>query len=94
MVIGLLTVDPQIPASGSLKDKRQVVRSLVAHLRREHNISVAEVDHLDSWQLCTLAAVCVSGQATHAQQVLQQVAGYIDSQSAEYIVLDVRTELL
>jgi uncharacterized protein YlxP (DUF503 family) len=94
MVIGLLTVDLQIPASGSLKDKRQVVWSLVAHLRREHNISIAEVDHLDSWQLCTLAVVCVSGEATHVQQVMQAVAEDMDRRGSEYIVLDVRTELL
>ncbi|MHB1319174.1 MAG: DUF503 domain-containing protein [Anaerolineae bacterium] len=94
MVIGLLTVELQIPASGSLKDKRQVIRSLVSRLRQEYNVSVAEVDHLDSWQLCTLAVVCVSGEGAHAQHVLQRVASFVESRAAEYLVLDVQTELL
>lgn len=94
MVIGLLTVELQIPASGSLKDKRQVIRSLVSRLRQDFNISVAEVDHLDSWQLCTLAIVCVSGEGTQAQHVLQRAAGYVESRAADYVVLDVQTELL
>lgn len=94
MVIGLLTVDLQVPASGSLKDKRQVIRSLVSRLRHEYNLSVAEVDHLDSWQLCTLAMVCVSGEGAQAQHVLQRVMGYVESHATEYLVLDVQVELL
>jgi uncharacterized protein len=94
VVIGLLTVELQIPSSGSLKDKRQVTRSLVARLRQEYNISVAEVDHLDSWQLCTLAVACVSNEATHVQQMMQRVMAYIESHAAEYVVLDYETETL
>jgi uncharacterized protein YlxP (DUF503 family) len=93
-VIGLLTIELQIPAAGSLKDKRQVVRSLVARLRQETNVSVAEVDHLDSWQLCTLAAVCVSNDVTVAQQLLQHVIGLVDARAIDYIVLDYQTEML
>ncbi|MFO7696316.1 MAG: DUF503 domain-containing protein [Anaerolineae bacterium] len=94
MVIGLLTVELQIPASGSLKDKRQVIRSLVTRLRQEYNISVAQVDHLDSWQLCALAIACVSNEGSQAQHVLQRVAGYIEARAVDYVVLDIQTELL
>ena len=94
MVIGLLTIDLQVPASESLKDKRQVIRSVVTRLRQEYNISVAEIDHLDSWQLSTLAVACVSAEAIHAQQMMQQVVSAIQGRAVEYVVLDVQTELL
>jgi uncharacterized protein len=94
VVIGLLTIELQIPGAQSLKDKRQTVRSLVARLRQEYNISVAEVDHLDSWQLCTLAVACVSSDVTYAQQLMQHAVGFVESHAAEYIVLDYETELL
>ncbi len=94
MVIGLLTVELQIPASQSLKNKRQVVRSLISRLRQEFNVSVAEVDHQDSWQLCTLAVACVSGETLQAQQLMQRVATYIEEQAVDYYVLEVQSEVL
>lgn len=94
MVIGLLTVELHIPASQSLKDKRQVTRSLVSRLRQEFNISVAEVDHQDSWQLCTLAVACVSGETSQAQQLMQRAATYIEEHAVDYYVLEVQSELI
>lgn len=94
MVIGYLTVELQIPASQSLKSKRQVTRSLISRLRQEFNVSVAEVDHQDSWQLCTLAVACVSGETSQVQQLLRRVATYIDEHAVDYYVLEVQAELI
>jgi uncharacterized protein YlxP (DUF503 family) len=49
MIIGVCTIELDIPAA-SLKDKRHIIKSVIARLRNKFNISVAEVDHLDSWQ--------------------------------------------
>ena len=50
MPIGLLTLEIYIPEAHSLKDKRQVLRSLKDRLRRKFNVAVAELDGQDSWQ--------------------------------------------
>ena len=60
-IVGLCTLELQVPASSSLKDKRRVVRSVRDRLRSKFNVSVAEVGELDSWQFATIALVCVSG---------------------------------
>lgn len=70
-VIGVLTLEIWVEASHSLKDKRQVIRSLKDRLRDKFNVSVAEIDHLDSWQNSVVAVVTVSKDKTFAEQVLQ-----------------------
>ncbi|MEN6479511.1 MAG: DUF503 domain-containing protein [Anaerolineales bacterium] len=93
MIIGVLTVELQVPGAQSLKDKRQVVQSLTAHLRRNFNLAVAQVDHLDSWQLATLGLACVSTDLAYAQGLLQQAIDYIGRQPGA-LILEYSTEYL
>jgi uncharacterized protein len=69
--IGVLTLELWVEASHSLKDKRQVVRSLKDRLREKFNVSVAEIDGLDSWQNAVVAVATVSSDRVYAEQVLQ-----------------------
>jgi uncharacterized protein YlxP (DUF503 family) len=71
--IGVLTLELRIDDSHSLKDKRQVVKSLKERLRHKFNVSVAEIDFQDLWQRALLAAVTVSADRKHAESVLQNV---------------------
>ena len=73
MYIGVARFDLFIPASGSLKDKRQVVRSVSAAVRNKFNVAVAEVDHQDLWQRTALGVSCVSESAGQCSKVLQEV---------------------
>ncbi|MDQ3453560.1 MAG: DUF503 domain-containing protein [Actinomycetota bacterium] len=56
-----------------MKAKRSVVKSLVARLRQELNCSVAEVGYQDLWQRAVLGVAVVSGTASGARKVAQQV---------------------
>ena len=78
MVVGTLTITLQVPDSTSLKDKRQVVRSLTARLRQTFNVAVAEVDHLDLWQSAVIGIACVSGDARHADEMCQKALRFVD----------------
>ncbi|MCD6518887.1 MAG: DUF503 domain-containing protein [Anaerolineae bacterium] len=93
MVVGLCTIELQIPESASLKRKRQVLRSVMARVRNEFNVSVAEVDHQDSWQLATLAVACVSSDAGYAHGLLERVVRYIERGHFDLVLLDYETEL-
>jgi hypothetical protein len=75
-VIGVLTLELHIEDAHSLKDKRHVVKSLKDRLRARFNVSVAELDHLDSWQSSVVGAVTVSKDRERAEQVLQAVESY------------------
>jgi len=71
--IGVLTIEVHLEDSHSLKDKRRVVKGLKDRLRHKFNVSIAEIDGLDSWQRAVLAAVTVSSAHDHAEKVLQAV---------------------
>ena len=75
MAIGLLTLEIHIPDSHSLKDKRQVLRSLKDRLRGRYNIAVAELDHHDSWQRAQVGIVSISNDAAYLEQSLRAVLG-------------------
>jgi uncharacterized protein YlxP (DUF503 family) len=71
--VGLLTLELQIQHAQSLKDKRQVIRSLKDRIRSRFNAAVAEVDHQDSWQRSTIAVATVSGDRQYAEEALRKI---------------------
>ena len=71
--VGVLTLELRLENSFSLKDKRQVVRSLKDRLRRKFNVAVAEIDYQELWQRAALAAVTVSSDHGYAEKLLQSV---------------------
>lgn len=74
--VGVLTLEIHVEASHSLKEKRHVIKSLKDRLRDRFNVAVAEIDHLDSWQASVVAAVTVSIDRVHAEQILTAVEGH------------------
>lgn len=77
--VGLLTVDITVTDSVTLKDKRQVVRSLLDRLAVRFNVAAAEVDRLDSRRRAQLAFSCVSNDGGHVREMLQAVLEAVDS---------------
>ena len=78
MIVGVCRVSLRLPGNGSLKGKRQVVRSLTTRLRNKFNVAVAEVADNDRWQIATIGVTCVSNDARHAQEMLDRVVSYIE----------------
>ncbi len=93
MVIGTLRVTLQVPDSASLKDKRQVVRSLTARLRNTFNVAVAEVDDQDLWQSAVIGVACISSDGRHADEMCQKVLRFVDD-FGEALVLGSHFELV
>lgn len=71
--IGVLTLELKLENSHSLKDKRQVVRSLKDRLRQKFNVAVAEIDGQETWQRSVVAVVTVSADRSYAEQLLEAV---------------------
>jgi len=67
-----------IPHATSLKDKRQVCRSLIDKTRQRFNVSVAEVDTQDIHQTLTIGVAVVSGEPAHAQRSLDEVIRFME----------------
>ena len=92
MIIGACTVELHIPGNGSLKGKRRVLKSVIARLGREFNVSVAEVGNHDLWQRATLGIVCVSTEPDHAQGSLMSVVRWLEHNRPDIQVLDFHIE--
>jgi uncharacterized protein YlxP (DUF503 family) len=74
MPVGLLTLEIQIEYAQSLKDKRQVLRSLKDRLRAHYNVAVAELAHQDLWQRSRVGIVTLSGDQTYLEESLTAIA--------------------
>jgi len=70
-----------IPHAASLKDKRQVCRSIIDKTKNRFNVSIAEVDTQDMRQTLTIGIAAVSGDAAHARKSLEEVIRYIEDQA-------------
>ena len=79
MFVGLLVVDCRIGEGHSLKEKRRILQSLFAHLKRDFNISIAEVEHQDLWQRARLAISHVNSDGRAAQATLNRVLATISA---------------
>lgn len=73
MVVGILQLEIAIHHAQSLKDKRRVVKSLKDRIHREHQVSVAEVDHLDDHQRAMLGVTMASNSVPHCQSTLDRL---------------------
>jgi uncharacterized protein YlxP (DUF503 family) len=72
VIVGLITWELHLAACHSLKEKRQIVKSLKDRLHQRFNVSAAETDHHDLWQRAELSAVVVTTDRQHAEQVLRE----------------------
>lgn len=94
MNVGVLRMTIHMAGSRSLKDKRAIVRSLLARVGAQFNVATAEVGELDRWQVAELAVACVSNSSQHADEVLARVVNFVTSWPGESVVTDVETEIL
>ena len=95
MNVVLCCITLHLPENRSLKGKRQVLRSLTTRVRQRFNVAIAEVGENDRLQVAVLGLCCVSNNAGHAAEVLDQVNRFIDQElvgKAE--VVDRQTEVV
>ncbi len=94
MHVGVCRMMLYLPESHSLKDKRQVARSLSARIRNKFNVAVAEVEDQDLWQRLTLAVCCVSTDSAHANEMVSKVVAFVEESRRDLELLDYQTEII
>lgn len=88
MIVGTRVVTFFAANVHSLKEKRNIVKSLIARLRRRFNISVAEIDTMDKWQIITLGMACTSSSAEVCERELNAAVAYAE-QNGEAEITDI-----
>lgn len=84
----------RIPESASLKDKRQVVRSLLQRIRNTYQAAAAEVGENDAWQIATIGVAVVSNSHHHCQQILDEIVSFARDTRLDAEVYDVETDIV
>lgn len=84
----------RLPENDSLKDKRQVLRSVIARVKRQFGVAIAEVDAQDQWRTAVLGVSCVSNSSAHARDILNTVVNFIEGTRLDAEVTEVEIEVL
>lgn len=94
MNVGVCKINLRLPENLSLKGKRQVLKSITARVRNKFNVSVAEIDSHDLWQLATIGICCVSNDSRYTNEVLSKVVNFVINSRFEVEILDYEIEIL
>ena len=93
MVVGIGTIHLHLPNSGSLKSKRSVLKSLMARIRNEYNVSIAEVGDNELWQSAVIGVAAVANDPDYVQGLLSRVVEWIEGHRLDVTVVDYEIEL-
>ena len=82
MTLGTLSIDLYLPDCRSLKDKRGLLKKLISRMRKDFNVSVAEVDKQDLHQSARLGVAIVCNDRSFANAVLSKVVDHVERESS------------
>lgn len=80
--------------SGSLKDKRQVIRSILARARNQFEVAAAEVGSQEMWNLAQIGIASVSGDSGHALGIVERVIHSIEASRPDVEVTEATTDVM
>lgn len=93
MIVGILSVSLQVPGSQSLKDKRQVIKSLIEKTKNRFNVAVAEIGDQELWQRALIGIVTIANDKKFVNQVLDKVLNFVRSNPIIHLI-DYQIEIL
>lgn len=93
-IIGLCTIEFHLPEVTSLKEKRGILKSMLAKLHNTFNVSASEVGLNDQWQSAVIAVAVVSNSSRHVNEVLQNALDWIESHYPEALIVKQDIEII
>jgi len=93
MVVGICHLDLHLHGNQSLKEKRQVLRTLSEKVKARFNVSIAEVGDTDLWQRAKLGLAVVGTDQNHLNSTLSRMMNYIDNLNLAQVI-DSTTEIV
>lgn len=86
MIVGVVRIELHIPQARSLKDKRQVIKSLAQRISHRFNVSVSEINNHELWQRGDIAVAHVANRQRDAEKLLKTVAEFAEDVSGGEII--------
>ncbi len=94
MKVGVSQITLHLPGCHSLKEKRQVLKSLMSRARQKYEVAIAEVDAQDQWQIAKLGVSCVRNSSQHIDQILGHVQRFIEETRPDILVTSAEVEII
>ena len=94
MHVGVCRLMIHVPDASSLKEKRQVSRSLTDRIKNRFNVGVAEVEDNDLHQRLILGISCVSNDSAHANEIISKVVSFVEESRRDVELLDYEIEII
>jgi uncharacterized protein YlxP (DUF503 family) len=93
-MLATLTIHIHIPGCASLKEKRGRIKPLMSRLRREFNLSVAEMGLQDTWQEAVIGCALIGNDHAFLQSALGNVAKWVEGHWTDGDVIDLKIEMV
>ena len=94
MIIGACEITLHLPECHSLKDKRQIVKSIIARVRNQFSVAIAEVGENDRWQVAVIGISCVTNDSKLAAELLARIQRYIEETRPDLQLTNAETEVI
>ncbi|MEO8396893.1 MAG: DUF503 domain-containing protein [Chloroflexota bacterium] len=94
IIIGLCTVEFELPGVTTLKEKRSILKSMLARLHNQFNISAAEVDFQDALQASVIAFTTVTNDTRHANHTISTILNWIEANYPDALIVNQEIEIL
>ena len=90
MRIAVMTFRLHAPWVHSLKEKRSIVKSLIAKLRNRYHVSAAEIDEQDTHQIIVIGAAAIVPHNAMADSLMDEISAFVESNTEAEIVEEIR----
>lgn len=88
MIVATCVIELQLDGVSSLKEKRRILKSVLARLTNQFNVAAAEVDYQDVWQTAVIGVAAVGNDSAHLHSLLEKVVGWLEAQRPDVPIAD------
>ncbi|MFA5629704.1 MAG: DUF503 domain-containing protein [Dehalococcoidales bacterium] len=94
MNIGVCKLKLRLAENMSLKGKRQVIKPIIALVKNKYNVSIAEVEDNNLWQIATIGFSFVSNDSKYTDEVITAIINFINSGRFEVEIINQEIEII
>ena len=93
MVLGYVIIDIQLFSPESLKEKRQIMKSLISKIKSNFNVSASEIGFNDKWQRAEIGISCISNDSKVINSTFNKIIDMIENKP-DVEIINTKIEML
>jgi len=92
--VGVCKIRLRLPENLSLKGKRSIIKSIITQVQNRFNVSIAEVEDQDVWQIATIGVSYISNDSQHINEVISKLVNFVNNRGFDIELLDYEIEII